>query len=152
FFRALSGIRIVVVRDLAKVEARVRFPYPAPSDSSSAASSFFAALRDSHFDSRKNFHSSSHSHRLCLLLVCRSLAILAYLCGPIEFAEQDSKLWRQKLAPFLRDQLLHRVYDPVEDGRKNLTPDETGNFERWKMTDMDRFRRVARRLIAANLE
>ena len=24
------GIRIVVVRDLAKVEARVRFPYPAP--------------------------------------------------------------------------------------------------------------------------
>jgi hypothetical protein len=27
------GIRIVVVRDLAKVEARVRFPYPAPINS-----------------------------------------------------------------------------------------------------------------------
>jgi hypothetical protein len=27
---AVRGIRIVVVRDLAKVEARVRFPYPAP--------------------------------------------------------------------------------------------------------------------------
>jgi hypothetical protein len=26
----VRGIRIVVVRDLAKVEARVRFPYPAP--------------------------------------------------------------------------------------------------------------------------
>jgi hypothetical protein len=26
----VGGIRIVVVRDLAKVEARVRFPYPAP--------------------------------------------------------------------------------------------------------------------------
>jgi hypothetical protein len=25
-----GGIRIVVVRHLAKVEARVRFPYPAP--------------------------------------------------------------------------------------------------------------------------
>ena len=27
---SVCGIRIVVVRDLAKVEARVRFPYPAP--------------------------------------------------------------------------------------------------------------------------
>src|SRR5271168_1078784 len=27
---SVRGIRIVVVRDLAKVEARVRFPYPAP--------------------------------------------------------------------------------------------------------------------------
>jgi hypothetical protein len=31
----VSGIRIVVVRDLAKVEARVRFPYPAPDGSKS---------------------------------------------------------------------------------------------------------------------
>jgi hypothetical protein len=33
--RHLGGIRIVVVRDLAKVEARVRFPYPAPAGSES---------------------------------------------------------------------------------------------------------------------
>jgi hypothetical protein len=34
-----SGIRIVVVRDLAKVEARVRFPYPAPVYTPSRSSS-----------------------------------------------------------------------------------------------------------------
>jgi hypothetical protein len=78
--------------------------------------------------------------------------MLAYLCSPIEFVEQDSKLWRLKLAPFLQEKLLHRAYDPVEDSRKNLTPEEIENFHRWKMTDMERFRRVARRLIASNLE
>jgi hypothetical protein len=78
--------------------------------------------------------------------------MIAYLCGPIELAEERAKLWRQKLIPFLRDKLVHRVYDPAEDDRKNLTPEETDNFDRWKMTDMDRFRRVARRLIASNLE
>ena len=80
--------------------------------------------------------------------------MLAYLCGPIEpeSAGQVAKLWRQKLSPFLHEKLGHRVYDPVEDDRKNLTPEEIANFGHWKMTDMDRFRRVARKIIAYNLE
>jgi hypothetical protein len=78
--------------------------------------------------------------------------MLAYVCGPIESAEQSAKLWRHKLTAFLREKLGHRVYDPVEDDRKNLTQEEIDNFHRWKMTDMDRFRRVARKIIAFNLE
>ena len=86
------------------------------------------------------------------MVVFRSLAMLAYLCGPIEPAEPSGKFWRHKLIPFLRDKLGHGVYDPTEDDRKNLTQQEIENFRHWKMTDMDRFRRVARKIIAFNLE
>ena len=74
--------------------------------------------------------------------------MLAYLSGPIEFAEGGGRLWRRKLTPYLKDQLGHRVYDPAEDERKNLNQEEVANFRRWKMTDLDRFRRVIRKIIA----
>ena len=82
----------------------------------------------------------------------RSLAMLVYLCGSAEFGGGGGKLWRHKLAPFLRDRLGHRVYDPTEDDKKNLSQQEIDNFKHWKMTDLDRFRRVARKIIAFNLE
>ena len=78
--------------------------------------------------------------------------MLAYLCGPIEFAEDGGRLWRRKLAPFLRDQLGHRVYDPAEDERKNLTEEEAVHFREWKTTDLDRFRRTVRKIIAFDLD
>ncbi|MGA8220543.1 MAG: hypothetical protein WB780_02740 [Candidatus Acidiferrales bacterium] len=78
--------------------------------------------------------------------------MLAYLCGPIEFAEDGGKLWRLKLSPYLRDQLGHRVYDPAEDERKNLTAEEAAHFREWKTTDLERFRRVVRKIIAFDLD
>jgi len=78
--------------------------------------------------------------------------MLAYLCGPIEFAQDGGKLWRRKLTPFLRDQLGHRVYDPAEDEKKNLTEEERANFRDWKTKDTDRFRRVIRKIIAFDLD
>jgi hypothetical protein len=44
--------------------------------------------------------------------------MLAYLCGPIEFAADGGKMWRRKLTPFLHNELGHRVYDPAEDEKK----------------------------------
>jgi nucleoside 2-deoxyribosyltransferase len=78
--------------------------------------------------------------------------MLAYLCGPIEFTEDGGRLWRRKLAPFLRDQLGHRVYDPAEDEMKNLTEEEAAHFREWKATDLDRFRRTVRKIIAFDLD
>ncbi len=78
--------------------------------------------------------------------------MLAYLCGPIEFAAGGGKLWRRKLTPFLRDELGHRVYDPAEDERKNLTEEEAAHFREWKQTDFERFRRVVRRIIQFDLD
>jgi hypothetical protein len=78
--------------------------------------------------------------------------MLAYLCGPIEFAEDGGRLWRRKVAPFLRDQIGHRVYDPAEDELKNLTPEEAAHFREWKTNDLDRFRRTVRKIIAFDLD
>jgi nucleoside 2-deoxyribosyltransferase len=78
--------------------------------------------------------------------------MLAYLCGPIEYAEDGGRLWRRKLAPFLREQLGHRVYDPAEDEQKNLSEDEAAHFREWKTTDLERFRRVIRKIIAFDLD
>src|ERR1700733_7918491 len=78
--------------------------------------------------------------------------MLAYLCGPIEFAEDGGKLWRHKLAPFLRDQLAHRVYDPAEDELKNLKEEEVAHTRELKMNDIDRFRRTVLKIIAFDLD
>jgi len=81
-----------------------------------------------------------------------STQMLAYLCGPIEFAQDGGRFWRRKLAPFLVEQLGHRVYDPAEDENKNLSDEEAANFRKWKTTDLDRFRRVIRKIIAFDLD
>jgi nucleoside 2-deoxyribosyltransferase len=78
--------------------------------------------------------------------------VLAYLCGPIEFASDGGKLWRRKLAPFLRDELGHRVYDPAEDEKKNLSDEEVAHFREWKTTDFERYRRVVRKIIQFDLD
>jgi hypothetical protein len=78
--------------------------------------------------------------------------MLAYLCGPIEFAEDNGRLWRRELGPFLRETLGHRIYDPAEDEKKSLTPEELANFRAWKITDLERFRRVIRKIIAFDLD
>jgi hypothetical protein len=78
--------------------------------------------------------------------------MLAYLSGSVELSEGNGRLWRRKLTPYLKDKLGHRVYDPAEDEKKNLNHEEIANFRRWKMTDLDRFRRVVRKIIAFDLE
>jgi hypothetical protein len=78
--------------------------------------------------------------------------MLAYLCGPIDFSQESGALWRRELSAFLHDQLGHRVYDPAEDARKVLTDEEIANFGVWQITDLDRFRRVVRKLIAFDIE
>ena len=78
--------------------------------------------------------------------------MLAYLCGPIEFAPDGGKLWRRKLSPFLHNDLGHRVYDPAEDETKNLTEEEVRHFREWKKTDVERFRRTVRKIIQFDLD
>jgi nucleoside 2-deoxyribosyltransferase len=78
--------------------------------------------------------------------------MLAYLCGPIEFSADGGKMWRRKLAPFLSQDLGHRVYDPAEDEKKNLTYEETAHFREWKSSDVERFRRAVRKIIRFDLD
>jgi nucleoside 2-deoxyribosyltransferase len=78
--------------------------------------------------------------------------MLAYLCGPIEFASDGGRLWRRKLTPFLRDELGHRVYDPAEDEKKNLSDEEAAHFREWKTSDFERYRRAVRKIIHFDLD
>jgi hypothetical protein len=78
--------------------------------------------------------------------------MLAYLSGPIEFASDGGRLWRRKLTPFLREDLGHRVYDPAEDEKKNLSDEEVAHFRAWKTSDVERYRRVVRKIIAFDLD
>ena len=61
-------------------------------------------------------------------------------------------MWRRKLTPFLHNDLGHRVYDPAEDEKKNLAEEEAGHFREWKETDVERFRRVVRKIIQYDLD
>src|ERR1700733_4193611 len=78
--------------------------------------------------------------------------MLAYLSGPIEYAEDGGRLWGRKLAPSLREQLGPRVYAPAEDEKKNLSDEEAAHFREWKSSDVERFRRVVRKIIAFDLD
>jgi non-canonical (house-cleaning) NTP pyrophosphatase len=78
--------------------------------------------------------------------------MLAYLCGPIEFADGGGREWRRQMTRFLSESLGHRVYDPAEDETKNLTPDEVANFRAWKLTDAGRHRAAIRKIIHFDLD
>jgi len=78
--------------------------------------------------------------------------MLAYLCDCADLSEDGGRLWRRKLVPFLRDELGHRVYDTAEERTKPLTAEEAAHLEGWQSTDLDRFRRATRKMIASNLD
>jgi nucleoside 2-deoxyribosyltransferase len=78
--------------------------------------------------------------------------MLAYLCGLTEFAADGGKMWRRKLTPFLHNDLGHRVYDPAENEMKGLTDEEASHYMDWKQTDVERFRRVVRKIIQFDLD
>ncbi len=73
--------------------------------------------------------------------------MLCYLSGSIEFAPEYGKGWRRELKPWLEQTLGHRVYDPAEDEKKNLTDEEVAHFRTWKTADPERFRRAVRKII-----
>ena len=75
-----------------------------------------------------------------------------YLSGSIEFARDGGRAWRRDLTPFLAGTLGHRVYDPAEDEKKNLTDEEVAHFRSWKSSDLERFRRTVRKIIDWDLD
>ncbi len=77
--------------------------------------------------------------------------MVIYLSGAIEYSPDRGKSWRQALTPFLRS-LGHEVYDPATDERKNLSDDELRHFRSWKQTDLERFQRTVRKIIAWDLD
>lgn len=77
--------------------------------------------------------------------------MLAYLSGSIEYSRDYGKSWRAELTPFVRD-LGHEVYDPALDEKKNLNDQEVRVFRQWKTTDLPRFQKTIRKIIAWDLD
>jgi hypothetical protein len=73
--------------------------------------------------------------------------MLAFLCGGMEFSPDGGRQWRERIRLWLQENLNHRVYDPTVETRRVLNEEEAKNFRRWKLTDLDRFRRVMRIVI-----
>lgn len=73
--------------------------------------------------------------------------MLAFLCGGMEFSPDGGRQWRQRIRLWLQENLNHRVYDPTVETRRVLNEEESKNYREWKLTDLDRFRRVMRIVI-----
>ncbi len=78
--------------------------------------------------------------------------MMAYLAGSIEFAEDLGKGWRRQLKVFLQEELGHRVYDPAEYEKKNLSDEESANFRSWKTSAFKRYRNAVRKIIDFDLD
>lgn len=78
--------------------------------------------------------------------------MFCYLCGSIEFSPDKGKTWRREIRLFLEETLRHRVYDPAEDEKKNLTEEEVAHFRSWKQTDLQHFRQTVRKIINFDLD
>jgi len=74
-----------------------------------------------------------------------------YLSGAIEYSPDRGRQWRAAITPFLEAQ-GHEVYDPALDQKKNLNDYEVEHFREWKATDLERFRKTVRKIIAWDLE
>ena len=74
-----------------------------------------------------------------------------YLSGAIEYAPDHGRAWRAAITPFL-ESLGHSVYDPALDEKKNLNDEERLHFRQWKTTDLPRFQRTLRKIIAYDLD
>jgi len=77
--------------------------------------------------------------------------MLFYLSGSIEYSPDLGKGWRAQVTPLL-ESLGHEVYDPAQDDKKNLTDVEMREFRSWKKSDLPRFRRTVRKIIAYDLD
>jgi hypothetical protein len=77
--------------------------------------------------------------------------MLFYLAGSIEYSPDLGKGWRAQITPLLKS-LGHSVYDPAEDEKKNLTETEMREFRHWKTSDLSRFQRTVRKIIAYDLD
>lgn len=77
--------------------------------------------------------------------------MLFYLAGSIEYSPDLGKGWRAEITPLLKS-LGHDVYDPAQDERKNLTEIEAREFRSWKSSDLGRFQRAVRKIIAYDLD
>lgn len=82
---------------------------------------------------------------------CRD-AMLAFLCGGMEYSPGGGRKWREGMRLWHQDHLNHSVYDPTEEAHRLLSEEDLSNLPAWKSSDLDRYRQVMRAIINHDLD
>lgn len=75
-----------------------------------------------------------------------------YLAGAIEHAPDGGKAWRDDISAFLNMELGHDCYNPLIEEKRYLTEEEREKFRYLKNTDLDKFKKIVRKLMRGDLE
>tara|TARA_B100000886_G_C20126228_1_gene368006 strand:+ start:68 stop:559 length:492 start_codon:yes stop_codon:yes gene_type:complete len=76
----------------------------------------------------------------------------AYLSGPIENAENDGASWRQDITSWLRNNLNHKVFNPVIETKSIIGNLNSSNFRAMKKTNPIKYKNIIREIIKLDLE
>jgi len=76
----------------------------------------------------------------------------AYLAGAIEHAPDLGKKWRDELSVFLKGELNHDFYNPLEEESNYLTKQEAAVFRGLKATDVEKYKLIIRKLVSGDLK
>ena len=76
----------------------------------------------------------------------------AYLSGPIENAENDGASWRQDITLWLKDNLDHKVFNPVLETKNIIGHLNPSIFRSMKKTDPIEYKNIIREIIKLDLE
>ena len=76
----------------------------------------------------------------------------AYLSGPIENAENDGASWRQDITSWLRNNLNHKVFNPVIETKSIIGNLNSSNFRAMKKTNPIEYKNIIREIIKLDLE
>ena len=78
--------------------------------------------------------------------------MIAYLSGPIENAENDCADWRLSMTHWLKDEINHNVFNPVEATRGIISGITNDEFREMKKTEPEKYKKLVRKIIDIDIE
>ena len=78
--------------------------------------------------------------------------MIAYLSGPIENAENDGASWRELITQWLKNEIGHDVFNPVEATRDIIKGLSNEQFREMKKIEPQNYKRLIRQIIDIDIK
>ena len=78
--------------------------------------------------------------------------MIAYLSGPIEYAENDGADWRISLTDWLKNNVGHSVFNPVEATKEITKGYPSDSFREMIISNPDEYKKLIRKIIDIDIE
>ena len=78
--------------------------------------------------------------------------MIAYLSGPIENAKNDGADWRLSMTHWLKDEINHSVFNPVEATRDIIAGITNDEFREMKKTEPEKYKKLIRKIIDIDIK